>query len=234
MGSSLFHGGTVLTVDKADRVLAGGWVSVRDGRISGVGPRETTPAKSGFDDVVDLAGHLVMPGLINAHTHSVMVLFRGRSEGQSLLTMDGWYNSIREPELSLVSDDIGPAVALSCAEMALGGTTTFCDQYFFAEEIAAAVKDSGLRAVIAYGIVQLGDRQRGKEELAKARAFLEQQRSADGRIIPWFGPHAPYIDNTEELLLEEVAIAREHGVGLHLQMAAGPEDNVETMARYGL
>jgi 5-methylthioadenosine/S-adenosylhomocysteine deaminase len=118
--------------------------------------------------------------------------------------------------------------------MALSGTTTFCDQYFFAEEIAEAVKAAGLRAVIAYGIVQLGDRQRGSEELAKARAFLERQRSADGRVIPWFGPHAPYIDNSEELLLEEVAIAREHGVGLHLHMAVGPEDNADTIARYGL
>lgn len=234
MAGTLFHGGTILTVDKDDRVLTDGWISVRDGRITAIGPQSSTPPARDFDEVHDLTGHLVMPGLVNAHTHSAMVLFRGRSEGQSLLTMDGWYNSIREPELSLVADDIGPAVALSCAEMALSGTTTFCDQYFFAEEIAAAVKAAGLRAVIAYGIVQLGDRQRGAEELAKAKAFIEQQRSADGRVIPWFGPHAPYIDNTEELLLEEVAIAREHGVGLHLHMAVGPEDNADTIARYGL
>jgi 5-methylthioadenosine/S-adenosylhomocysteine deaminase len=234
MTAALFHGGTVLTVDKDDRVLADGWITIRDGRIVGIGPKATTPDPAGFDEVVDLGGHLVMPGLVNAHTHSVMVLFRGRSEGQSLLTMDGWYNSIREPELSLVSGDIAPAVALSCAEMVLSGTTTFCDQYFFAEEIADAVKQAGLRAVIAYGIVQLGDKARGVAELAKAKSFLERQRSPDGRIIPWFGPHAPYVDNTEELLLEEVAIAREHGVGLHLHMAAGPEDNDETMARYGL
>ena len=234
MASSLFHGGTILTVDTSDTVLANGWISVRDGRITATGPQQSTPDADGFDEVFDLSGHLVMPGLVNAHTHSVMVLFRGRSEGQSLLTMDGWYNSIREPELSLVAEDIGPAVALSCAEMALSGTTTFCDQYFFAEEIADAVKASGLRAVIAYGIVQLGDAARGREELARAKAFLERQRSADGRVIPWFGPHAPYVDNTEELLLQEVAIAREHGSGLHLHMAAGPEDNAETLARYGL
>ncbi|MEO8756452.1 MAG: amidohydrolase [Devosia sp.] len=234
MAATLFHGGIVLTVDKDDTVLADGWISVRDGRITATGPKSTTPFPRDFDEEHDLKGHLVMPGLVNAHTHSVMVLFRGRSEGQSLLTMDGWYRSIREPELSLRADDIGPAVALSCAEMVLSGTTTFCDQYFFAEEIAGAVKQAGLRAVIAYGIVQLGDNHRGIEELAKAMAFLEQQRSSDGRVIPWLGPHAPYVDNTEELLLQEVAIAREHGVGLHLHMAAGPEDNDETMARYGL
>ena len=149
-------------------MFAGGWVAVRDGRIIGIGPRANHARPCSFDEVFDLTGHLVMPGLVNAHTHSVMVLFRGRSEGQSLLTMEGWYNSIREPELSLVASDIGPAVALSCAEMALSGTTTFCDQYFFAEEIAEAVKEAGLRAVIAYGIVQLGDAGAGREELAKA------------------------------------------------------------------
>lgn len=233
MGSTLIHGATVLSVDAENRVFEGGFVAIRDGRISGVGPSDATPNPSGFDEVFDLTGHLVMPGLVNAHTHSVMVLFRGRSEGQSLLTMDGWYNSIREPELSLVATDVGPAVALSCAEMALSGTTTFCDQYFFAEEIADAVKAAGLRAVIAYGIVQLGDERRGEEELQKATAFLEQQRSADGRIVPWFGPHAPYVDNTEALLVEEVAVANKYGVGLHLHMACGPEDNEETQRRYG-
>lgn len=232
MGSTLIHGATVLSVDAENRVFEGGFIAIHDGRISGVGPRDATPNPSGFDEVFDLTGHLVMPGLVNAHTHSVMVLFRGRSEGQSLLTMAGWYNSIREPELSLVASDVGPAVALSCAEMALSGTTTFCDQYFFAEEIADAVKHAGLRAVIAYGIVQLGDERRGEEELAKATAFLEQQRSADGRIIPWFGPHAPYVDNTEALLVEEVAVANKYGVGLHLHMACGPEDNEETERRY--
>jgi 5-methylthioadenosine/S-adenosylhomocysteine deaminase len=233
MGSALFHGGTILTVDTENRSLVEGWIAVHDDRISGVGPKATTPDPSGYDEVFDLTRHLVIPGLVNAHTHSAMVLFRGRSEGQSLLTMEGWYNSIREPELSLVASDIGPAVSLSTAEMLLSGTTTFCDQYFFAEEIAAAVKQAGIRAVIAYGIVQLGDEQRGKEELAKATAFLEQQRSADGRVIPWFGPHAPYVDNTEDLLRAEVEVANRFGVGLHLHMAAGPEDNQETEARYG-
>jgi 5-methylthioadenosine/S-adenosylhomocysteine deaminase len=233
MGSTLIHGATVLSVDAENTVFEGGYVVIRDGRISDIGPGDSTPNPSGFDEVFHLTGHLVMPGLVNAHTHSVMVLFRGRSEGQSLLTMEGWYNSIREPELSLIASDIGPAVALSCAEMALSGTTTFCDQYFFAEEIAEAVKEAGLRSVIAYGIVQLGDKQRGEEELRKATAFLEKQRSADGRVIPWFGPHAPYVDNTEDLLLAEVEVANKYGVGLHLHMACGPEDNEETERRYG-
>ncbi|KKB11677.1 amidohydrolase [Devosia geojensis] len=234
MGSLLIFDVTVLTVDSADTVFEGGWVAIRDERIAGVGPQETTPDPAGFDEAIALPGHLVMPGLVNAHTHSAMVLFRGRSEGQSLLTMEGWYNSIREPELSLLPSDIGPAVSLSCAEMALSGTTTFCDQYFFAEEIAEAAGKSGLRAVIAYGIVQLGDTGRGIEELQNAADFIEKQRSADGRIVPWFGPHAPYVDNSEDLLRAEVELAVKYGCGMHLHMAAGPEDNEQTLALYGL
>lgn len=234
MTSFLLRDATILTVDASNTSYADGWVSVVDGRITGTGPMSSLPNEDGFDEVIALPGHLVMPGLINAHTHSAMVLFRGRSEGQSLLTMDGWYNSIREPELSLVASDIGPAVALSCAEMALSGTTTFCDQYFFADEIAASAGESGLRAVIAYGIVQLGNVERGEEELAKAAAFIERQRSSDGRVIPWFGPHAPYVDNSEDLVRAEVAMAVKYGVGLHLHMACGPEDNEQTMALYGL
>lgn len=222
----------MLTVDAQDRSLADGWVAVHDGRISGLGPRDDRPDPRGFDEALDLAGHLVMPGLVNAHTHAAMILFRGRAEGHSLLTMEGWFRSIREPELSLVASDIGPAVALSCAEMALSGTTTFCDQYFFAEEVAGAADASGLRAVVAYGIVELGDLARGRAELDRAVAFVEGQRR--GRVVPWFGPHAPYVDNSEALLQAEVEAANRLGCGLHLHMAAGPEDNEETEARYGL
>lgn len=234
MRSTLLHSGIVLTVDPNNSILENGWVSIHDGRISGLGNAADLPPFDSFDDLFDASGQVIMPGLVNAHTHSAMVLFRGHAEGQSLLTMEGWYNAIREPELSMLGSDIGPAVALSCAEMALSGTTTFCDQYFFADEIAEAAAKSGLRAVIAYGIVELGDENRGRDELKKATAFLNRQRSADGRIIPWFGPHAPYVDNSESLLRAETEIAIEHGCGMHLHMAAGPEDNVETLARYGL
>ena len=161
MTSFLITDATILTVDARDSVHQAGWVAAQDGRITGTGPAGTAPAAQGFDRVLALPGHIVMPGLVNAHTHAPMVLFRGRSEGHSLLTMDGWYRTIREPELSLVAADIPPAVALSCAEMLLSGTTTFCEQYFYADEIAQAVAQAGIRAVIAYGIVQLGDRAQG-------------------------------------------------------------------------
>ena len=78
MPSVLLKDAIILTVDGADRTYDRGWVSFADGRITGVGPAATTPGGP-FDQVHDLTGHLVMPGLVNAHTHAAMILFRGRS-----------------------------------------------------------------------------------------------------------------------------------------------------------
>ena len=235
MASLLISDATVLTVDSSDTVFAGGWVAFADGRISGAGPRETMPDPAGFDEALALPGHLVMPGLVNAHTHSAMILFRGRSEGQSLLTMEGWYNSIREPELSLAASDIGPAVALSCAEMLLSGTTTFCDQYFFAEEIADAPRPKAASAPSSPTASSARRRRaRRPRNWPGPRPSSSGSARRDGRIVPWFGPHAPYVDNSEALLRAEAAMAVKYGCGMHLHMAAGPEDNEETLARYGL
>lgn len=233
MYSVLLTDAIILTVNADNVVYDSGWVAIKDGHISGLGDMTSAPEIADFDDVLPLHGHLIMPGLINAHTHSAMILFRGCAEGHSLLTMDGWYNAIREPELSLQAKDIGPAVALSCAEMVLSGTTTFCDQYFFADEIYDAVDKSGLRAMIAYGIVELGDEEKGAEEFAWAEKFLSLNSKNDGRILSWLGPHAAYVDNGEALIKREIALAQKHEAGLHIHMAAGPEDNAYTMDTYG-
>lgn len=234
MSSILLTDTTVLTVNSQNSQYSPGWVSVVGGRISGVGPMSSVPPANDFDRVLSLPNHLLMPGFINAHTHAAMLLFRGHAEGHSLLTLAGWYNAIRTPELSLQAEDIAPAVALSCAEMLLSGTTTFCDQYFFADQIAQAAAESRMRAVIAYGIVQLGDEQRGAEELARAEQFIAQWQQPDSRIIPWLGPHAPYVDNSESLLRAEAELAQRYDVGLHLHMAVGPDDNELTLSKYGL
>lgn len=184
--------------------------------------------------MIDLSGHAIVPGLVNAHAHSPMILFRGRAEAQSLLTMEGWREAIRQSEGFLESADIAPAAALSYAEMAASGTTLVADQYFFADEILKAAGAIGLRAVIAYGIVELGDTARGQRELAEAVAFVDRAANdPSGRTVGWIGPHAPYVDNSEALLAAEAEAARSRGVGLHLHMAVGPEDNELTLSRFG-
>lgn len=235
MPVTLFRDADLLTVDLADRVLEGGWLAVEDGQIVGLGPEGTGPAAGGADTVVDLAGHALLPGLVNAHAHSPMILFRGRAEADSLLTMEGWYRAIREPELAMRAEDVRPAAALAYAEMAASGTTLVGDQYFFADEVLAAAADSGLRATVAYGIVELGDAEQGRRELKRAIAFVDCAAVlGDGKLRGWIGPHAPYTDNTEELLRAEAAAAKERGVGLHLHMAARPSDDEPTLAARGV
>lgn len=235
MPLTVFRDADIFTADAEHRVLAGGWLAIEDGLIVDLGPAGTAPAGNGSDQVIDLPGHAVLPGLVNAHTHSPMILYRGRAEAQSLLTMEGWWQAIREPELHLVAADIGPAAAMSYAEMARGGTTLVADQYFFANEVREAAAASGLRAVIAYGIVELGDRERGDRELAAAVAFVEETAATgNDRLRGWIGPHAPFVDNSAELLRAEVTAASAHDAGLHLHMAVGPEDNEQTLAEQGV
>ena len=83
-----------------------------------------------------------MPGLINAHTHTPMTLFRGHVEGHTLFTMEGWYNTIRVLELEMEPDMLPGAVAVSCAEMIRTGTTCFADQYFWMDQIIPAKCDA--------------------------------------------------------------------------------------------
>jgi 5-methylthioadenosine/S-adenosylhomocysteine deaminase len=234
MSVILLSRATVLTINQSNTVYPGGWILIEGGKIAGVGAAGSEPQTGGTDQCHDLAGHFVLPGFVNAHTHSPMILFRGRAEGRNLLSMEGWYNTIRVPELSMLPEDIGPSTTLSCAEMLLSGTTTFADQYFYAKEVADAIHLSGMRAVVTYGIVQLGDEQRGVTELQNAIQFIEQLKSREGRVAGWLGPHAPFVDNSEALLVAEAQAAQKLGVGLHLHMAVGPEDNVYTLETRGV
>ena len=236
MPVTILHGADIWPGQGTNQVLSPGWLAIEAGRIievaAGDPPRQGTGAT---DDRVDLSGHAILPGLVNAHAHSPMILYRGRAEQHSLLTLDGWWQAIREPELHLAAADITPAATIAYAEMIASGTTLVADQYFFADEVMSAANTAGLRAVIAYGIVELDDEAAGKRELARARAFVQQTVDAGNpRITGWIGPHAPFVDNSDALLREEVESARAFGAGLHLHMAVGPEDNAPTLAARGV
>src|SRR4030095_15608457 len=117
-----------------------------------------------------------------------MTLFRGLAEGVSLLTMDGWFNTIRTLEMVMTADMVPAAVEVACAEMIRTGTTTFADQYFFMDQVIPVVAKSGLRAALAYGVVELGDAAAQARELANLDAFLEDINTrASTRLRGWVG-----------------------------------------------
>jgi len=230
MADTLLCARVVLTLDSADHIYRPGGVLIRDGRIVEVGPLDAFAERR--MEMVDLGDRLVMPGLVNAHTHTPMVLFRGLAEGQSLLTLEGWYNSIRVWEMVLEPEIVPPAVAVSCAEMIRTGTTCFADQYFHMDRIVPVVDQSGLRAALAFGIVELGDSAAGKRALREAEVFLERLKGHP-RLKGWIGPHAFFVDNVEETIRAELELADRFETGLHIHLSTSGEEDRICQERYG-
>ena len=185
------------------------------------------------DHVIDFSDKLVMPGLVNAHAHTPMSLFRGLAEGISLFTMDGFINCLRRLEAAADSSMVPAAVEVSCAEMIRTGTTCFADQYFYMREIYPVVDRSGLRAALAYGIVELGDEESRQREIKSVTAFLESFTDHP-RIKGWVGPHAFFVDNSEEIIALELELARRFDTGLHIHFATSSEEEDYCQAKFGI
>lgn len=233
--STLLYNGMVLTLGLSDQVFDRGYVVIENDRIVAIGPQSEQPSPAQFSQAIDCTNKLIMPGLVNAHTHTPMTLFRGLAEGVSLLEMDGWYNTIRTLELALTPDMIPASVAVACAEMIRTGTTTFADQYFYMDQIIPVVKQSGLRAALAYGVVELGDPEARARELANLEAFLEEINSQpEARINGWIGPHAFFIDNSPEMMLAEKQLAAKYGTGLHIHTSTQSEEDIFCQREYGM
>lgn len=232
MRSICIKSAAVLCLDASDHIYRDGYLVIEDDRISEIGFQKDLSAARKFDEVVDLGNRLVMPGLVNAHTHSPMTLFRGHVEGHTLFTLDGWFNTIRVLELDMTPDMIAPGVAVSCAEMIRTGTTSFIDQYFWMDQVYPEVRKSGLRAALAYGIVELGEESARTRELQAASNFLDAL-SGDPLLDGWVGPHAFFVDNSEEAMRLEKELAQKHQTGFHIHYATGEEENDYCRDKYG-
>ena len=233
MTSTLITCETLVQLDAADHIFSPGYLALEDERIVELGAAKDLSPRRHFDRTVDLPRRLVMPGLVNAHTHTPMTLFRGHVEGHTLFTLEGWYNTIRVLELDMDPGMLPPAVAVSCAEMIRTGTTCFADQYFWMDQVAPVVRQSGLRAVLAYGIVELGDEKARQREIAAATAFLGSLKG-DPRLTGWLGPHAFFVDNSETAMGIEKALAEQLKVGFHTHFGTGSEEDDFCQAKYGI
>jgi 5-methylthioadenosine/S-adenosylhomocysteine deaminase len=231
MTTSLIRAEQIVTLDAADTILAPGYLIVADERLVEIGTTHTPGARP-IDQEIDLGARLVMPGLVNAHTHTPMSLFRGHAEGRTLFTLEGWFNTIRVLEQVLTPDLIPAGVAVSCAEMIRTGTTCFADQYFWMDRIVPEVRRSGLRAALAYGIVELGEEAARERELAAATAFLESLQG-DPRITGWVGPHAFFVDNSEAAMRLELDLATRFDTGFHIHMGTSGEEDRFCLEHFG-
>jgi len=220
-------GGTVVTFDASDTILESGAVAVVDDKIAAVG-REAEVRES-FPDarVFDADGGIIMPGLINAHTHVPMTLFRGLADDLEL--MDWLENHIFPAEATFVDEEfVRWGTRLACLEMLRGGTTTFVDMYFYEDAIAEEVDQCGMRALLSQTLFDFPapDHETWEETIAAIRSFVERWKGHP-RITPVVAPHAPYTVSGDHLI-EAHALATELDVPLNIHLAED-EDEVVTI-----
>lgn len=223
-----FTARAVVVGDRAGTVQPDAAVDVEDGTLTWIGPAAEAPP-AGDAEVVALPG-VLLPGLVNAHSHAPMVLFRGQAEG---LPLARWLREVIWPrEARLTPDDVEVAMAAASAEMLRGGITTSVEMYFSPERIAAAVGRTGARAVIATPLLPLPGLPPLGEQLADALA-LAASAPRDGAVEYGIGPHAAYTLPLP-VLRDAAAAAREHGLLLHLHVAETAEEGADLLATHGL
>ncbi|HEX4565285.1 MAG TPA: amidohydrolase, partial [Vicinamibacterales bacterium] len=191
--------GIVVTVDRDKRVIERGGIAI-DGRdIVAVDTADRIAAGYRGRDTIDAAGAVIMPGLINTHTHAPMVLFRGLADDLAL--MDWLQKYIFPAEAKTVSPEfVRVGTRLAALEMIESGTTTYTDMYYFEDEIARATKAAGLRGVLGETIIQfpVADAKTPADSLALAERFAKEFAN-DDLITPAVAPHAMYTNDTETL-----------------------------------
>ena len=197
--SLVITNGIVVTVDANRRVIQHGAVAI-DGRdIVAVDTADAIAARVRGTETIDAAGAVVMPGLINTHTHAPMVLFRGLADDLAL--MDWLQKYIFPAEAKTVTPAfVRAGTRLAALEMIESGTTAYVDMYYFEEEIGRVTKAAGLRGVLGQTIIQfpVPDAKTPAEGLARAERFAKEF-AGDALITPAVAPHAMYTNDPDTL-----------------------------------
>ena len=215
--SLLITGATIVTMDSAGRVLSPGAVAIDGREIVGVGSAESVQAQFAGRETIDASGQVVIPGLINTHTHAPMVLYRGLADDLAL--MEWLQKYIFPAEAKTVSPEfVRAGTRLAALEMIQSGTTAYADMYYYEEEIAAATKEAGIRGVLGQTIIQfpVPDAKTPSEGIARATTFLQTWRG-DDLIVPAIAPHSMYTLDTATLKAIRAVADRERApVIIHL------------------
>ena len=201
-------------------------IGIEGNKITYVGKDEISG-----DLEIDASRKFVLPGLFNAHTHLAMTLFRGYAEDMPL--MDWLEKKIWKAERKLTSKDVYWGSMLGILEMLKTGTTAFSDLYIHMDEVAKAVGETGIRAVLCYGMADRGDRERAEMELKIGTEFIKSWNNAfNGSINAIYGPHAPYTC-TPEFLREVKSRANELNTLVHIHVSETKHEVDEVRRRYG-
>jgi 5-methylthioadenosine/S-adenosylhomocysteine deaminase len=216
--SLLVTGGIVVTLDAGGRVIPDGAVAIDHDVIVEVGSADALSREYEAATRIDARGQIVMPGLINAHTHAPMVLFRGLADDLAL--QDWLAKDIFPAEAKTVSPDfVRIGTRLAALEMIESGTTTFADMYYFEDDVAQAVHEAGLRAVLGQSVIRfpVADAPTPARALERAEAFIRKWKD-DPLITPAVAPHAPQTVDAATLQAAR-ALANQYNVPLLIHLA---------------
>ncbi|HEV8590966.1 MAG TPA: amidohydrolase family protein, partial [Pyrinomonadaceae bacterium] len=195
----LIIGGTVVTMDTNHRVIENGAVAIKNGKIERVGTASELRGVRARQTII-ATGKVIIPGLINTHTHVPMSLFRGIADD---LDLQEWLTKYIFPaEAKNVNEQfVRAGTRLGLAEMIRGGTTTYCDMYYFEDAIADESKKAGVRGVLGETVLDFPapDNKTWDAALSYTERFIKKWQN-DPLITPAIAPHAPYTVSPEHLL----------------------------------
>lgn len=227
------EGKYVLTMDEEMTVIPDGAVAVDGGMIVALGPVAEINARYAATEHLQGANRVVMPGLVNGHSHAAMTLLRGVADDLELMT---WLNDYIFPaEVEFVDAEfVRIGTELACWEMIRGGTTTFVDMYYYPDVIAEVVDDCGMRALVSTTVIgqRSPDGEGATDDLRKGLEYVERWKGSNSRITPIFGPHANYTLDEEQLRATREA-ANEAGVPISIHLSESPYEVDYSRKTYG-
>jgi 5-methylthioadenosine/S-adenosylhomocysteine deaminase len=202
-------------------------ILVNENKITAVG-KTGSLIVSPDAEVIDAAGLMAVPGFMNTHAHTPMVLFRNLAEDVS---QKEWFNDYIWPmESNLTEEDVYWGMLLGMAEMIENGVTSVADHYFNVDHIARAVESAGMRANLVWAVFG----HQGEKKLDETVDFINRwQGGADGRITTWLGPHAPYTTSPEFLKLSAQKAAK-NNVGIHIHVSETANQVALSLKEFGI
>jgi 5-methylthioadenosine/S-adenosylhomocysteine deaminase len=230
----IIMGDYIVSMDSAMSIIESGAVAIDDGIILAIGSADEITGSYSASETLSGENRIVMPGLINGHSHAAMTLLRGLADDLAL--MDWLNNYIFPSEVQFVDAElVRIGTELACWEMIRGGTTSFVDMYYFPDTIAEVVDSCGMRALISATVIdqRSPDAENAADSIQKGIGFIERWKGKNSRITPIFGPHANYTLNAEQLQATRAA-ATEHGVGISIHMSESPFELQYSKDNFGM
>ena len=230
----IVKGAHIVTMDAKRTVIENGAIAIDDGVILDIGDAADIEANYAAVETLDGDKRIVMPGLVNGHSHAAMTLLRGVADDLAL--MDWLQNYIFPAEVEFVDPEfVRIGTELACWEMIRGGTTTFVDMYYYPDTIADVVDRCGMRALISATVIdqRSPDAENADDSIAKGNGFIERWQGKNSRITPIFGPHANYTLNAEQLRATRDAAMR-YGVPISIHVSESPFEQQYAQDTYGM